>query len=426
MYGQVAHYIASDRSCYVYTTGGKLRIFKLEPETDIYRWGQKANDALITGNNWVRVLLGPGGEGVLQVAVAESLPLENKTLAYFDQELQTLTAEDGDVYRFSPRTDITKDGFPVPARELKQGDKLEINCLAADGVREKIAVSIKTAGQTGEKPILKVSTVPLSESFWVVGNTDAEKLYLWGEQEMSKIIPTEGQFSFHFEPEKQGKTATLVGVGRNGVVSGLELDFAWKDSVFFDDLEGHWAGNDLIRIAGEGLISGYPNGKFRPDGPVTRAEFATMLARAFRWYSAGVSAPEFADSGRIPAWARESVAAAAARGMVVGFPDGKFKPQAYLTRQEECAILARIADSYGLEDIVPVAKKVDGLPFTDAQQISPWALSSVEKLYHVDIIKGRTVSSFMSLAPATRAETAVTVYRMLTIIRETKNATVVN
>jgi len=343
---------------------------------------------------------------------------------YFDQELQTLTVEDGDIYRFSPRTDITKDGFPVPAGELKQGDKLELNCLAADEVKEKIAVSIKTAGQTGEKPILKVSTVPLSESYWVVGNTDAERLYLWDDQGVSEINPTVEQFNFHFEPEEQGKTATLVGVGRNGMVSGLELDFAWRDSVFFGDLKGHWAGNDLIRIASEGLISGYTDGTFRPDNPVTRAEFATMLARAFRWYSAGVSVPEFTDYDRIPAWARESVAAAAARGMVVGFPDGKFRPQAYLTRQEECAILARIADAYGLEDIVPVAKEMDGLPFTDIQQISPWALSSVEKLYQMDIIKGRTVSSFMPLSPATRAETAVTVYRLLTIIRETKNVAV--
>lgn len=50
----------------------------------------------------------------------------------------------------------------------------------------------------------------------------------------------------------------------------------------FSDIKGHWAEAQIKQMAAEGIVKGYPDGTFRPDGLITRAEFAVMVVQAFK------------------------------------------------------------------------------------------------------------------------------------------------
>ena len=98
-----------------------------------------------------------------------------------------------------------------------------------------------------------------------------------------------------------------------------------------------------------GIVTGYENNTFRPGNVITRAELSTMLARYLR--SLGHALPEdlsvlkpFSDAGSIPDWARESMAAMAALGIVKGYENGTIGAERSATRAEAVTMLLRAAD----------------------------------------------------------------------------------
>ncbi len=107
----------------------------------------------------------------------------------------------------------------------------------------------------------------------------------------------------------------------------------------FRDLRGHWAHEYVAFLRLKGIVAGYPDGTFRPEEKVTRAALAVMTARA-RSLPPAAGPPSFPD---VPPshWAAGAVAAASAAGYLKGYPDGTFRPNAPVTRAEAAAVLAR-------------------------------------------------------------------------------------
>jgi hypothetical protein len=109
----------------------------------------------------------------------------------------------------------------------------------------------------------------------------------------------------------------------------------------FSDIRGHWAEGTVSAGAALGIVSGYPDGRFGPDDPVNRQQMAAMLASAFGFTGGGL---EFTDAAEIGDWARGSVAALRAGGVIDGYPDGRFGPRGSASRAEACAALLRAVD----------------------------------------------------------------------------------
>ena len=107
----------------------------------------------------------------------------------------------------------------------------------------------------------------------------------------------------------------------------------------FGDIAGHWAAAAVGQLRRNGIIEGYASNEFRPDRPITRAEAVMLLARAFP--SAASANIRFPDVGA-DHWAFDAIAKAAAEGLVEGYPDGRFHPNRQLTRKEMAALLARV------------------------------------------------------------------------------------
>ncbi len=111
----------------------------------------------------------------------------------------------------------------------------------------------------------------------------------------------------------------------------------------FSDTEDNWAGDQIEEMARAGIIKGFTDGTYRPAEPVTRAQLVTMLDRLLQWSpGSGQEEPCFED--QIPAWAEDAVAAAVARGVVRGYPDGKFRPDRPVTRAEVAVILEQAVE----------------------------------------------------------------------------------
>lgn len=114
----------------------------------------------------------------------------------------------------------------------------------------------------------------------------------------------------------------------------------WSQSSGFTDVaSGAWYSNAVSTLTRAGILDGYEDGSFRPNASITRAEF-TKIAVSFFKHVGGASSNPFND---VPdsAWYAEFVKAAAELGLIDGYEDGTFRPNAPITRAEACTIVNR-------------------------------------------------------------------------------------
>ena len=166
------------------------------------------------------------------------------------------------------------------------------------------------------------------------------------------------------------------------------------------DIAGHWAEAEIRALVEEGAIAGYPGGTFKPNNNITRAEFATVLVKAFD-LEAG-EGMVFSDTENH--WAKDDIATANAHGIIKGYSDEKFGPNDQITREQAAVMVAVAAD---------LAAGEQALAFTDSAKISAWARSAVAAAAEAEIINGYPDGSFQPQGQATRAEAAVIFVRAI-------------
>jgi hypothetical protein len=166
------------------------------------------------------------------------------------------------------------------------------------------------------------------------------------------------------------------------------------------DIAGHWAEADIKTLVEKGAIAGYPDKTFRPNNNITRAEFATVLVKAFE-----LEAKEgkvFTDTATH--WAKEDIATANAYDIIKGYSDEKFGPNDQITREQAAVMIAKAADLTASEQ-APV--------FSDSAKISDWARAAVAAAAEAEIIKGYPDGSFRPQGQATRAEAVTIIVRAM-------------
>ncbi|NOU66041.1 hypothetical protein GC096_18555 [Paenibacillus sp. LMG 31461] len=169
--------------------------------------------------------------------------------------------------------------------------------------------------------------------------------------------------------------------------------------VAFSDIAGHWSEANIKQAVSDGIVSGYPDGTFKPENAVTRAEFTVMLMNTLKPKVVG-AALTFADSSKIGTWAQKAVAQAVQAGVINGYEDGTFHPDAQITRAEMAAMFA---GALGQSNEVATTTG-----FADDKDIPVWAKSRVVYVKQAGIVQGREKNLFAPNDHATKAE-AVTV-----------------
>ena len=168
----------------------------------------------------------------------------------------------------------------------------------------------------------------------------------------------------------------------------------------FRDTAGHWAEKKLDEWQDEGLIDGYGDGSFQPNGTVTRAEFIKLVNRTMGFTAE--SEISFSDVTERD-WFHAEVAKAVTAGYAQG-SGGLFHPNQPVTRAEAAAMLARAAGLAANEE------RADA--FADAASIPAWAKGSVGAAAEAGYMTGYPDGTFGALGSITRAEAVVTLDRV--------------
>lgn len=192
----------------------------------------------------------------------------------------------------------------------------------------------------------------------------------------------------------------------------LILAFAMAVSLFtvgasaaeptYGDTAGHWAEASIERWSGYGIIQG-SNGKFDPDGQLTCAQLATILARLLKL-------PAAKDAGFIDnpadAWYYDAINRCAAAGILKGNGDGTVTPNASVTRERAMVMLGR---ALGIEPI----ENPDLTQFTDGAQVASYARGMLAALIRAGIVGGVTADQLAPQNNITRAATVTILDRAI-------------
>lgn len=157
----------------------------------------------------------------------------------------------------------------------------------------------------------------------------------------------------NFRPENNITRAEAAVIFANLLEADKNTQF--KNQASYSDLpDNHWATWAVRYVSDIGLFSGYPDGTFKPNDSITRAEFSTVVFKFMNLEELKHIKNEFDDS--IGHWAQKYIEKLSDSGYVSGYPDGNFRPQESIKRAESVALINRALDRgplYGVEDNFP-------------------------------------------------------------------------
>lgn len=171
-----------------------------------------------------------------------------------------------------------------------------------------------------------------------------------------------------------------------------------------------WAYNSITKMTKEGFMSGYKNGTFKPNDPLSREEAASLFSKMIGEPPSIMLASSFTDitSDRWSSLAIESVARA---NIISGYGDKTYRPEQYMSRQEFAVVADKYLHYQGYRTEDPTA--LDNIHFSDQKFIAPWAQSSVRELALLGFINYSTTGLFNPEKYITRSEAAEITYRMI-------------
>ena len=142
-----------------------------------------------------------------------------------------------------------------------------------------------------------------------------------------------------FGPERNMTRAEVTTMFARLLTEQIEADKTYS-STFNDVAKDCWAANYIGYMQQFGIVTGYTDGSFRPNAPVTRAEFAAIASRFEKLTQGSKSFTDVPDTH----WAVKYINFAATRGWVTGYADGTFKPEHSITRAEVAAVTCRLLE----------------------------------------------------------------------------------
>ena len=208
----------------------------------------------------------------------------------------------------------------------------------------------------------------------------------------------------------------LISSTASGVSDRIEAPAATEDapylvngsgtsgSLFSDLNNGHYAYTAITSLLAQGIVSGVGDGRFEPDRPLRREEFAKLIVNAFGIES-GYSA-DFTDVDP-DAWYYDCVSACCGIGVIRGYSETLFGTGDPITREDACVMLYRLLGAVSDTEYKP--------DYADRGQISGYASEAVDALSGAGVINGLDNGCFEPKGTLTRAQAAVILYNIQNI-----------
>lgn len=177
---------------------------------------------------------------------------------------------------------------------------------------------------------------------------------------------------------------------------------------FQDVADNSWYGKAVTFVASKGIVQGTDEGRYNPDAKLTRGQFIVMLMRAYNIEPEKDEAANFVDAGK--SYYSGYLAAAKTLGISQGVGNDKFEPDKAITRQEMAVLLYNTLSSLGK---LPERRALENLTeFEDATSIAAWAEEAMNWLIQSGIIQGND-SQLLPLQETKRSEIAQVLYNLL-------------
>lgn len=225
-------------------------------------------------------------------------------------------------------------------------------------------------------------------------NDEVKKITINGQA--AKISKT-GLFSAALSLKLKKNTIVIIGYNKDGKeLKRVKLRILLL-ATFKDVLRNYWAKKPIGELASLGVISGYPDGSFKPENKITRAELVTLLAK-----TKGISPEALSDKNspfkdiKPNYWATPYILYASKNKIVTGYPDKTFRPGNNVNRVEGVVIISRFAD-------LDLTQPIRELPFSDLPG-RHWALREVNAAKRAGLLKYLDGQLFKPQQNLTRAE----------------------
>lgn len=186
-----------------------------------------------------------------------------------------------------------------------------------------------------------------------------------------------------------------------GLIIGVSTISANANSKL-NDVDGHWANKEIQDFVSKGYLKGYPDGTFKPDNSITRAEFVRIANNYFGFKNKGNE--NFSDVNSSD-WFYNDICIAKEEGYIDGYDDGTFKPDKNITREEAAKIIVSIQGKVDVN-----IDKINN--FTDGYMVSDWAKKYVEGAIETGYIKGDDKGKINPISSVTRAESVSMISRV--------------
>jgi parallel beta-helix repeat protein len=256
------------------------------------------------------------------------------------------------------------------------------------------------------RPILRGNLIENNKRDGIVATIKAQPDLGNSESYGNNTIRNNKQYDLN-----NGTGGTLYSVGNRLDVSRVKgnVEFVASSSTdgqsAFRDVQGHWAQAYIKALAKRKIISGFPNGTFRPNDLVTRVQFAAIINKAFN-PPARQSRIEFRDVAST-FWGYQAVQSAVQGGFMKGYPEGTFKPEQPIPRVQALVSLSTgLGFGAGRANVLSM--------YQDAVQIPSWATGAVAAATERKIVVNYpTLSQLNPNRQASRAEVAAFVYQAL-------------
>ncbi len=172
------------------------------------------------------------------------------------------------------------------------------------------------------------------------------------------------------------------------------------------DTHNHWAKNEIEALVQKGIISGYEDGTFKPNAVVTRGQFVAFLVRALDLPEGSSSFKDVSKNSKL----YKEISAAKRAGILQGTLDGYAHPNQSITRADAAAMIDRSMQLKGSYE------ETADLHFADSNEVPKYAKESISRMVYYKIILGTNNNRVEAKAVVTRAQAAVFIYRMLDVL----------
>ncbi|MHB9143951.1 MAG: S-layer homology domain-containing protein [Symbiobacteriia bacterium] len=317
--------------------------------------------------------------------------------------------------------------------DKEEGDKEDDGTEVKDGEKEQEDDGLEAALEASAGDVKEVDeeiedgvqlTVPQDGSVTNAQTIDISGVAKEGYQVVVKVKNASGEQTFTATADASGAinlAALNLAPGKNKLeiavydANGKKVREMEKRVVLpgaqlptLKDVKNSWAKDTIAKLTALGIVSGNPDGTFKPDDDVNGAQFIKMLDGAANLQASSQQVQGFGELSK-DFWANGYIAAAQSEGIVKGDDDKAFDPNQPLTRTQMAVLLVR---ALGLEDKAEALAGTNSA-FTDSASIPDWAQGYVELAVQIGLLKGMPDGSFQPNLPADRAQAAALIERFL-------------